>query len=252
MQGERATPLPLTWQVSWVAETGSTNSDLAAAARAGARPGAVLVADHQTEGRGRLGRTWQAPPGASLLVSILLPSELARGHLQRLTQAVALAAAGACLDVAGVMAVLKWPNDLLVGDRKLAGVLAESVADAGVVAAVVAGIGINVNWPQEMPAELATTMTALNAECGHDVDRRRLLDALLAHLAATDWAGLDAAYRANLATLGRRVRVLSGEGELHGTAVDVTAAGELVVEDGTGRRHTVHAGDVTHLRHLAR
>lgn len=252
MQGERATSLPLTWQVSWVAETGSTNSDLVAAARAGARPGTVLVADHQTHGRGRLGRQWQAPPGASLLVSILLPSELARGHLQRLTQAVALAAAAACLEVADVVAELKWPNDLLVGDRKLAGVLAESVADAGAVASVVAGIGINVNWPQELPVELAATMTSLSAACGHDVDRQQLLDALLAHLAATDWAGLDAAYRAKLGTLGRPVRVVLGDGELLGTAVDVTAAGELVVEDGTGRRHTIHAGDVTHLRHLPR
>jgi BirA family biotin operon repressor/biotin-[acetyl-CoA-carboxylase] ligase len=240
----------LTWQVSWVAETGSTNSDLVAAARAGAPAGTVLVADHQTAGRGRLGRRWQAPPGASLLTSILLPPELAGGHLQRLTHAVALAAVAACEELAGVRAVLKWPNDLLVGDRKLAGVLSESVLDGGQAVAVVVGIGINVDWPQELAPELAGTLTALNYECGRGVDRHQLLDALLAHLGATDWTSVDAAYRARLATLGRNVRVHSGEEELLGRAVDVTPAGELIVEDATGRHLTIHAGDITHLRHL--
>src|SRR4051812_27340870 len=109
---------------------------------AGAPEGLAAVADHQTAGRGRLGRAWVAPPGASLLLSVLFRPDLAPERLHLTTAAVALAAAEACEAVAGVLPVLKWPNDLLVGDRKLAGVLAESRLPA-----VVVGIGLNVNWP---------------------------------------------------------------------------------------------------------
>jgi BirA family biotin operon repressor/biotin-[acetyl-CoA-carboxylase] ligase len=248
MQGERATSSPFEWQVRWVEETGSTNADLIEAARAGAPFGSVLVADHQSAGRGRLGRQWAAPPGSSLLCSMLLPPELAAGTPQRLTQAVALAAAAACTEVAGVDVSLKWPNDLLVGDRKLAGVLAESVAAQGRLSAVVVGIGLNVNWPDELPAELAGLATALNHEAGHEIDRRVLLDALLASTEATDWGALAAAYRAKLATLGRDVRVDLGSVDVVGRAVDVTASGELVVEAEGGSRHVISAGDVVHLR----
>ncbi len=238
----------LTWQVTRVEVTGSTNTDLVDSARAGAPFGSVLVADHQREGRGRLGRRWEAPPGSSLLVSILLPPELGRGHPQRLTQAVALAAAAACDDIAGVHPALKWPNDLLVGDRKLAGILAESVVAGGRVDAVVVGLGVNVNWPPEPPTELAGLMTALNHEAGRDIDRFRLLDALLARLGATDWSGLAARYRADLSTLGRKVRADLGAVQIVGTAVDVTDEGELVVDGDDGRRHVITAGDVVHLR----
>ena len=248
MTPDRATPDALTWQVTHVAETGSTNADLLTEARDGAPFGSVLVTEHQTAGRGRLGRRWDAPPGSSLLVSILLPPALAAGHPQRLTQAVALAATEACERVAGVSPTLKWPNDLLVGNRKLAGILAESLVTGGALTAVVVGLGLNVNWPQEVPEELTDRMTALNHEVGHDVDRLALLDALLAALAATDWPGLARAYRARLATLGSDVRVDLGSSQLIGRADDVTDAGELVVVASDGRRHQVTAGHVVHQR----
>jgi BirA family biotin operon repressor/biotin-[acetyl-CoA-carboxylase] ligase len=231
-----------------VTQTGSTNADVLALAREGAPVGTVVVADHQTAGRGRLGRRWEAPVGSSLLMSMLLPVEPAGGRPQRLTQAVALAAAGACEDVAGVRPDLKWPNDLLVGDRKLAGVLAESSVVDGRIAAVVVGLGLNVNWPAETPAELAGVVTALNHAAGHDVDRTALLGAVLDRLSATAWPSLDERYRERLGTLGRRVRVDLGSVELIGTAVDVAAGGELVVQADGGSRHEVSAGDVVHLR----
>jgi BirA family biotin operon repressor/biotin-[acetyl-CoA-carboxylase] ligase len=245
---ERATPSALTWQVTRVVETGSTNADLLAAARGGAPFGSVLVAEYQTSGRGRLGRRWEAPPGSSLLVSLLLPPELASDHPQRLTQAVALAAAEACERVAGVQPSLKWPNDLLVGERKLAGILAESLVTGGTVAAIVVGLGLNVNWPPDVPDDLADRVTALNHEAGHDVDRLALLDTLLAALADTDWVTLADAYRARLATLGADVRVDLGSSQLIGRAEDVTETGELVVVASDGQRHVVTAGDVVHLR----
>jgi BirA family biotin operon repressor/biotin-[acetyl-CoA-carboxylase] ligase len=234
--------------VTRVATTGSTNADLARMASEGAPFGSVLVADHQSAGKGRLGRTWDAPPGASLLVSILLAPGLGGGVLHRLTQATGVAAVDACEATAGVRPELKWPNDLLVGGRKLAGILAETVIQRGQVVGVVVGIGVNVNWPAELPAELAGVMTALNHEAGRDVDRDALLDALLAGLAATDWDALADAYRARLGTLGQRVRVDLGTVDVVGTAVDVTDAGELVVEADGGSRHVVSAGDVVHLR----
>jgi BirA family biotin operon repressor/biotin-[acetyl-CoA-carboxylase] ligase len=189
-------------------------------------------------------------------VSVLLPADLGAppgdaAAPQRLTQAVALAAAMACEDVAGVVPQLKWPNDLLVGDRKLAGILAETVVSQGRISAVVVGLGLNVNWPTILPAELAGLMTALNHECGHDVDRFAVLDALLAHLAAMDWESLPARYRERLATLGRRVRADLGTVEVEGVAVDLAPDGSLVIEADGGSHHVVAAGDVVHLRPAA-
>ncbi len=128
------------WHVTHVPVTGSTNDDLLAAAATGAPDRSVLVADHQTAGRGRLDRRWEAPPGANLLVSILFRT--VPSPPSTLTQRVGLAAIDARRAAAGVDAVLKWPNDLLVGERKLAGILAQRAADGSIVV----GLGLNVGW----------------------------------------------------------------------------------------------------------
>lgn len=247
----------LDWRVTRLAETDSTNRVVLDLARAGEPEGAVVVADHQTAGRGRLGRTWVAPPGASLLVTVLLRPTIAAAHL--VTIAGAQAAADACAEVAGVRPSLKWPNDLVIerdGEtRKLAGLLAESVVRQDRIDALALGMGLNVRWPSPLPAELAPIATALNHECGCDVDRDAVLDAWLGSLAEryrrlTAPGGTDAllaAYRVACVTLGRAVRVeLAGEA-VHGTAVDLTREGHLVLDTGGGRR-TVAAGDVVHLR----
>ena len=233
-----------------MAETGSTNDDLAAAARAGEPAGAVLVADHQTAGRGRLGRRWEAPPGASLLVSVLLRSTAATSsRLHGSIHAVGLAARAACADVAGFTPGLKWPNDLVADDRKLAGVLAEAVMVEGVVTAVVVGMGLNIEWPPE-PTEEAVALRWL---AGAPVDHDRLLNGFLEHLAnrVAQWqddpAGLVRDYRAALVTLGRDVRVVLPSGEVVGQATDVTEDGQLVVDTGHDVV-TVAVGDVIHVR----
>jgi BirA family biotin operon repressor/biotin-[acetyl-CoA-carboxylase] ligase len=241
----------LHWRVRHVEETGSTNDDLVAAAHRGEPAGAVLVADFQTAGRGRLGRRWEATPGSALLVSVLLrPGTAAAGWPHGATHAVGLAARDACQDVAGVAVELKWPNDLVVGDRKLAGVLAEGVVDGGRLAAVVVGLGLDVSGP------LAGAFGAvcLDELAGAAVARDDLLEAFLARLVGyvaqweTDPAALVEGYRRTLATLGRAVRVELPAGEvIIGTAVDLTATGELVVATGGGDR-VVDAGDVVHLR----
>lgn len=250
--------------VRWVPETGSTNRDLLSEAAAGAPEGLVLVADHQTAGRGRLDRTWSAPPGASLLVSVLLRPRLDPEAAFLVTAAGAVAACQACSQVAAVFPGIKWPNDLVVvaGERftgrKLAGILAESVVSDGRIDAVVLGMGLNVNWPEVLPAELADTAVALDHVVGHPVDREALLAVWLQHL--DRWLGLIETpegsellllrVRETSATLGRRVRVELPGSTLLGTAVDVTAEGHLLVQpDDAAEVVEVTVGDVVHLRH---
>jgi BirA family biotin operon repressor/biotin-[acetyl-CoA-carboxylase] ligase len=181
-------------------------------------------------------------------VSILLRPALPPDRLHLATAAVALSAAAALDDVAGFRPGLKWPNDLIVedpsGTRKLAGILTEIDGPA-----VVPGIGINVNWPPDLPDELAAIATAANHVAGREVDRDALLDALLAHLATLygDWTTVASEYRRSCATLHRIVRVDLHDESFTGTAADVTDDGHLIVETAACLR-TVSAGDVVHLR----
>jgi len=230
------------WRVEWFATLDSTNRHALDAARAGAADGLVVVADEQTAGRGRLGRSWEAPPGSSLLVSVLLRRA---GDPGRAVMAAGVALAAAAEEVAGVEAGLKWPNDLVVDDRKLAGLLAEADGDALVV-----GAGCNVNW-ESFPDELAATATACNLEAGRTVDRDALLDAFLDRFADAleRGDGVVDDYRARLATVGRTVRVQHvRDDDLVGTAIGVTDDGALLVRDDAGTDHTVVAADVVHLR----
>jgi BirA family biotin operon repressor/biotin-[acetyl-CoA-carboxylase] ligase len=237
------------FEVRWFAELDSTNRYLIDEARRGARAGLVAVADHQTAGRGRLGRAWVAPAGASLLVSVLLRPDIAAERRHLLVMAAGLAMAEAVEATTGVVAGMKWPNDLLVGDRKLAGVLAETSGDALVV-----GLGVNVLW-DDVPPELAEIATACNWEGGRPVERSTLLEVFLARY-ADRLADLDAArtaYQDRLLTRGRRVRVEQGRvehgsGVLVGTARAVDDAGRLLVETDDGAVHAVAVGDVVHLR----
>lgn len=223
----------------------STNRYLLDQSRLGAPEGVVAVAGHQTAGRGRRDREWVSPPGASLLASVLWRPQLPAERLHLLTFAMALAGAEACRSVAGFRPGVKWPNDLVVDDKKVAGILAE--ADLPVV---VVGIGVNLNWPAEALAGLGPA-TSANQVLGHHVDADELLRALLAELARLHgrWDDVASAYRGSCTTLGRLVRVdLDGE-SFTGTAADVTDEGHLLVDVGTCLR-TVAAGDVVHLRPL--
>jgi BirA family biotin operon repressor/biotin-[acetyl-CoA-carboxylase] ligase len=251
-----AGPSGLWTSVEAIASTGSTNADLLAR---GGPEGQVLVAEEQTAGRGRAGRTWVSVPGASLTFSVLLrPMSVppaARGWLPLLT---GVAVATAVRSAAAVAAVLKWPNDVLVGDRKLAGILAEQ-SPAG--DAVVVGVGLNVATPRDAlpvsPAGLPAT--SLLAE-GADVAREALLTEILRGLereylafrADPDPArsGLLASYTAACATLGRTVRVELPAGRmLTGAAEGVDRGGRLLVRSAEATSATpVSAGDVVHLR----
>ena len=233
-----------TWRVSTVPETGSTNADLLAAGEAGAPDGTVLRTDHQTAGRGRLDRTWEAPPGANLLVSILLAPVGDRPH--DVVRAVALAALRACHSTCGVEVSLKWPNDLCVGPEKIAGILAQRGSRAdGSGDFVVVGIGVNVAWAPPGAVSLAsagwTTPVTPAALCG-------ALLGELAPLLVLDHDTLHADYVAHLATIGQRVRVETPVETSVGTAEAVDADGRIVVRDNDGTIRAFDTADVVHLR----
>ncbi|MQA26946.1 MAG: biotin--[acetyl-CoA-carboxylase] ligase [Micromonosporaceae bacterium] len=246
-----------------VPRTASTNAGLAAAARDGAAEGVVLVAEHQTAGRGRLGRGWESPPRAGLTVSVLLRpgapvpargwSPLPSSRYGWLPLLAGVALADAVRRLGEVDAVLKWPNDLLIDGAKCAGILAEAVPDGGVVI----GIGLNVSLgADELPRDDTTSLLLSGSAC---VDRDPLLRALLRELADgyADWraaggdpdrCGLRADYLARCDTLSRRVRVQRpGGDDLDGEAVDVDSDGRLVVS-GADTRTPVAAGDIVHVR----
>jgi BirA family transcriptional regulator, biotin operon repressor / biotin---[acetyl-CoA-carboxylase] ligase len=244
--------------VRWVDETGSTNRDLLDLARSGAPEGVVLVADHQTAGRGRLDRTWVARPGSSLLMSVLLRPPLPAADAHLVTMAMGVAAAEASAAISGVEAGLKWPNDLVFEDRKLAGVLAQSGIDGGRLDSVVVGIGLNLTWNGAPPADLAGIAVALDELTDRPVERDEVLVAVLQRFehwyggiadGAADASGALAARARELsATLGRQVRAELGQGSVEGTATDLDDRGNLVVVDAAGARHVIAAGDVVHLR----
>ncbi len=223
-----------------LAVTGSTNRDVARLAQAAAPEGVVVAADLQTAGRGRLDRRWEAAPGAGLLVSVLLrPQGLAASRRHLVTAAAGLAAQDACAEVAGVTPDLKWPNDLLVGDGKLAGILAEVVS-----AAVVVGMGLNVH---DGPAEAAV----LDAVAGRRVARGELLAAWLRTLDRLlgDWDAVARLYRGRCATVGRLVAVKGVAGhDRRGLATGIDDEGRLLLRDENGEEVALSAGDITHVR----
>ncbi|GAA2392012.1 biotin--[acetyl-CoA-carboxylase] ligase [Nonomuraea africana] len=268
--------------VTVVDRAGSTNADLAERAKSGEREGAVLIAETQLAGRGRLGRVWNAPPRSGLTFSVLLRPDVPQLRQGWLPLLFGVAAASAVRRVAGVDVRLKWPNDLLVGERKLAGILAERVETG----AVVVGMGLNVSLrADELPVGTATSIAielgdraksdsaksdraeheepaeggegqpGSMDERAHGTDRDPLIRAILREIEShyRDWqsaggdadaCGLRAAYQASSATIGREVRVeLPGDRILTGTATGVDAEGHLQV----GGR-TLSAGDVVHVR----
>lgn len=259
-------------------ETGSTNADVAELARSGSAAGLVVVAEHQTSGRGRLDRVWSAPPRSGLTFSMLLrPGDVTPDvmpHLRAglpplvatavpparwplLPLIVGVGVATALAAVADVAVGLKWPNDVMIGDRKVAGILAEQVEAVGSSgAAVVAGVGLNVTLREsELPVPTAISLALAGASC---TDRDTVLKAVLRAIGdeylAWRAVGGDGArsvlprYRELCVTLGRDVRAeLPGRTAVEGRAIEIDDDGALVVETAAGRR-AVLAGDISHLR----
>lgn len=237
--------------------TGSTNADLLASAEDGAPEWTVLVSGEQRAGRGRLGRTWVAPPGSSLLVSVLLRPGIPAPRVGLLSMAAAVAMARASAHAAGVHVRCKWPNDLLCGDRKVGGILPESVVQGRRTTHVVIGAGVNVTQGrQDFPVDLRTTATSLVLEGGQPE-----FDALLRHYLSDLrslygiageglWSRVQAPYLELSATIGRRVRATTTSGvEIEGQATAIADSGELLVRDPVTHQDVAVAfGEIRHLR----
>ena len=243
-------------RIVYLPTTSSTNDVARELAGQGEAEGTVVVADAQTQGRGRAGKSaWLTPPYTSLAVSVLLRPPLTPVQLPVLAALCGVAACDAIAGVAGVPASLKWPNDLLVHERKAGGILVESSMRGESVDYAIAGIGINVNLPAAALGALpdaATPPTTLLDEAGGPVSREALLLALL-HALDGQYAGLVKgeleslwqAYRARLDTLGHAVRVAVGAATVEGVAEDIGSAGELIVRLPDGRRRAFSYGEVT-------
>jgi BirA family biotin operon repressor/biotin-[acetyl-CoA-carboxylase] ligase len=233
----------LATRVSWRAETGSTNADAAAMAEAGAPEGCVVLADLQTAGRGRLGRSWRSPAGTGIYASVLFRPEPNVARL--LTIAAGVALAEAIETVAGIAPVLKWPNDVYLGGgpqsgRKVAGILAEAGVSSGETWVVI-GFGINV-LPVSFPQDLALRATSLESELGRPVDRGELFAACLVQLAAryADLAAgrcqdVVAAWRRRASsTFGRAVEWVDDGAPKAGVVREIDQEGGLLVDTGAG------------------
>jgi BirA family transcriptional regulator, biotin operon repressor / biotin---[acetyl-CoA-carboxylase] ligase len=250
---EAAQAAGITAPARYVAVTGSTNSDLLNLASQGGPAWSVLVAGHQQGGRGRLGRSWISKPGQSLLLSVLLRPDIPAAEAPILSLAAAVVVVQACGTAAGVRVRSKWPNDLVLGDRKLGGILPEASVVGGRLEHVVLGIGLNVEQREsDFPPELGGRPTSLIMEGGSadpGVLLREVLAALRTELAPTEWLAqrVIPRYREVCESLGRQVRAtLSGGRTVEGRAADIGPTGELIVETSSGTE-SVGFGEIEHL-----
>jgi BirA family biotin operon repressor/biotin-[acetyl-CoA-carboxylase] ligase len=240
--------------IHWFEEIGSTNDFAKQLADDGAGHGEVVVAESQSAGRGRRGRSWATIPGRNLTLSVVLRPDLPPARAPELTILASVAVCQA-IQQAGVPASIKWPNDVLSRGRKLAGILTELAADLDRVQWVVLGLGVNVNaGAEEFPPELRPLATSLALERGAPVPRALFAAAVLSALeewldrhAEEGFAPVREAWKSMSGTLGREVRVVSGEREIRGSAEDVDEGGALLVRTREGLERVL-SGDVELLR----
>jgi BirA family biotin operon repressor/biotin-[acetyl-CoA-carboxylase] ligase len=234
----------------------STNDRARELAHLGYGEGTLVVAESQQAGRGRLGRSWASPPGGGVYFSLILRPRALPSAAPGITLLAGVAACDAVRAVSGAEPRIKWPNDLLIGSRKVAGILTEMEADRGRIHHVVLGIGINANTrPAEFPPDLVDRATSLLTETSTPVCRAELLGRVILEIENRYDAFLRGqfqsvleAWRSRSATLGREVRVEAGGRTVVGEAQDVDLDGALLVRGENGVVHRVSFGEVTHLR----
>lgn len=233
----------------------STNVYAVRLARAGAPAGTVVIADEQTGGKGRLGRSWVSPPGVNLYLSLILRPPVTTAAAPQLNLLAAVAVADAILAVSGLTPSIKWPNDVLVDGKKVCGILAEMQTEAGVLRSVVLGIGINVNAPlSAFPLELHDKASSLFLTGGRVIERTAFTAALLTHLEKFYVLWLEQGFlavrpvweRHAAALMGRFITVAAPEGTIAGVVLGLDSDGALLLQEGSGgMSRRVLAGDVT-------
>lgn len=233
--------------------TTSTNDVIARLARDGIKEGAVVYAESQSRGRGRMGRLWISPARKGLWFSILLRPDLRPQAATQLTVAAAIALARAIAAHTGLAPEIKWPNDILIRGKKVAGILTELTAELDHIKEVVLGIGVDVNLDaDELPPDLRKTATSLKIESGQTIDRAELAVAILHEL---DWDydrirsgqfdSVTAEWQERCTTLGREVSIRIGDRVIRGRAESLDAEGALLLRTQHGRLERIIGGDVT-------
>jgi BirA family biotin operon repressor/biotin-[acetyl-CoA-carboxylase] ligase len=241
-------------EILFFPEIDSTNREAHDRARGGAREGTVILADSQSRGRGRRGRSWESPPGANLYLSIILRPPICSSHAPQITLLAGVAAARAFSGVSGLECLIKWPNDIFLRGKKSAGILAEMEGEGSKVRFVILGIGVNVNWSREdFPADLGGTATSLHAESGKEISRAGAAAGLFRELEKEYTAFLREGFSARLREEwnrlswinGKQVTLSSPEGTLSGQALGLDTDGALLLLDGEGKTRRFIVGDVS-------
>ena len=238
--------------VTFLEETDSTNNVVRRMAEQGAPEGTLAVAEIQTAGKGRRGRSWSSPKGSGIWHSFLLRPEFAPEHASMLTLLAAMAVQKSVKDVTGLDCKIKWPNDIVVNGKKICGILTEMSTEIDYINYVVIGIGINTNIEQ-FPEELKQTATSLRIEAGHSIRRSPLIAAIMRwfekayaeFMKTEDLSGIQKAYNELLVNCGREVRVLEPKGEWQAEALGINNGGELLVRKADGSETAVYAGEVS-------
>lgn len=229
----------------------STNTKAKELAEAGHPSGTLVVADQQTLGRGRRGRSWESPAGTGIFMTLMLKPDINPNNASMLTLVAAMATARAITEVTGEAAQIKWPNDIVMNGKKVVGILTEMSAQFDYINHIVVGIGINVH-NEEFPEEIAKTASSLLLECGHRIHRASLIEVFLeeferlyaVYLETEDMSGLQKEYDSLLVNRGRQVRVLDPKEPFEGKAMGITKKGELIVDTWESRK-LVSSGEVS-------
>jgi BirA family biotin operon repressor/biotin-[acetyl-CoA-carboxylase] ligase len=218
-------------------------------ARQGASQGTLITAEEQTTGKGRRGRNWLAPPGSSLLISLILYPSLTVSQIPRLTMASSLAVAYAIEEISSLPVHFKWPNDILLARKKAGGILTETSISGEILDYAVVGIGLNVNLDVRQIPQIANTATSLSVELGREVSRLELLQALLKfmekeYLLLQQEESPYEKWATRLSTLGQKVEVTTPWGQESGWAEGVDADGTLILRRDDGMKAHITVGDV--------
>ena len=233
----------------------STNTYAAQLARAGAGAGTTVIADAQSGGKGRLGRSWVSPPGVNLYLSVILRPSVPAGAAPQLNLLAAVAVADTVAEVCQLIPAIKWPNDVLVAGKKVCGTLAEMQTEAGELRAVILGIGVNINAPlSAFPEELREKASSLLLVSGRTVERNIFTASLLTHLERyyvlwleQGFSALRTAWESYASSfIGKQVVVAATEGAVTGVALGLDDQGALLLRSATEAKvHRLLAGDVT-------
>jgi BirA family biotin operon repressor/biotin-[acetyl-CoA-carboxylase] ligase len=241
-------------EIVFLPEVDSTNLEASRMARQGTREGVVVLADSQSQGKGRGGRSWSSPPGVNLYFSIILRPALAPAEVPQIPLLAGLAVARAFVRISGLEARIKWPNDILLRGKKAAGILAEMEGVGDEIRFIILGVGCNVNWEKErMPPDLQKTATSLRAETGRELSRYRVAERIFeelepayrfylkekfSHRLRKEWNSLSWVN-------GKQVTIASGDQEFSGEALGLDEIGALLIRDCRGEIQRVIAGDVS-------